>query len=125
MEGDRRSFRIALVADRYVNPPPGGFDGLAVFLEAGWGALQLPADEYPPEVSVPMLAEVAEQAEEFHRHGYDLVLVGEREGLREALRAVNMKVPAQVRPRTAAKLLAFLQARPVPQAATLLRGGRE
>ena len=36
-EGDRRSFRIALVADRYVNPPPGGFDGLAVFLRSGLG----------------------------------------------------------------------------------------
>jgi len=27
--GDERSFRVALVADRYVNPPPGGVDGIA------------------------------------------------------------------------------------------------
>jgi hypothetical protein len=117
MEGDRRSFRIALVADRYVNPPPGGFDGLAVFLTAGWGALQLPADEYPPEVSRPLLTEIAEQAEEFHRHGYDVVLVGHREGLRDALEAVDMPLPDGVRPNSADELLAFLEARPVPLAA--------
>jgi hypothetical protein len=31
---DERSFRIALVADRYVNPPPGGLDALAVLARA-------------------------------------------------------------------------------------------
>jgi len=117
MEDDRRSFRIALVADRYVNPPDGGFDGLATFSTAGWGVIQLPSDEYPLEVAVPLLVQVAEQAEEFHRHGYDVVLVGQRAGLREALAAVGMKLPAQVRPRNAAQLLAFLDARPVPRAA--------
>jgi len=117
MEADRRSYRVALVADRYVNPTPGGFDALAVFLTAGWGALQLPGDEYPPEVSRPLLSEVAEQAEEFHRHGYDVVLVGQREGLREALEAVGMVLPDGVRPNSADELLSFLEARPVPPAA--------
>ncbi len=119
---DRRSFRIALVADRYVNPPVGGFDGLAVFLTAGWGVLQLPAEQYPLEVSTALLAEIAEQAEEFHRHGYDLVLVGQRKGLREALKNVGMRVPDQIRPKNAADLLSFLQGRPVPSA--VREGGR-
>ena len=41
-----------------------------------WGAIQLPADDYPDEVAAPLLDQVAEQAEEFARHGYQLVLVG-------------------------------------------------
>jgi len=116
MGGDRRSFRIALVADRYVNPPVGGFDGLAVFLAAGWGVMQLPAEQYPLEVSTALLVQIAEQAEEFHRHGYDLVLVGHREGLREALETVGLKLPDQVRPGDAAELLSFLEDRPMPSA---------
>jgi hypothetical protein len=117
-EVDQRSFRIALVADRYVNPPPGGFDGLAVFLRAGWGLVQLPAELYPADVSAPLLVEVAEQAEEFHRHGYDVVLVGSHEGLREALEVVGMSLPDQVSPADADELLAFLEARPAPAAAS-------
>jgi hypothetical protein len=31
----------------YVNPAPGGFDGLAVLDAAGWGVMQLPAADYP------------------------------------------------------------------------------
>ena len=85
---DERSYRVALVADRYVNPGPGQFDGLAVLAAAGWGAMQLPDDAYPAEVAGPLLAEVAEQAEEFSRRGYALVLVGERDGLAEALALV-------------------------------------
>ena len=79
--GDERSFRVALVADRYVNPPAGGLDGLAVLAAAGWGVMQLPDDAYPAEVARLLLAEVAEQVEEFSRHGYLFVLVGERDGL--------------------------------------------
>ena len=47
--GDERSYRVALVADRYVNPAPGGLDGLAVLATAGWGAMQLPDDAFVPE----------------------------------------------------------------------------
>ena len=47
MERDERSYRVALTADRYVNPRPGGLDGLAVLAEAGWGVIQLPAEDYP------------------------------------------------------------------------------
>jgi hypothetical protein len=45
MARDARSFRVALVADRYVNPPPDGTDGLAVAADARWGVLQLPAED--------------------------------------------------------------------------------
>ena len=112
MKPDQRSFRIALVADRYVNPPPGGLDALAVLAEAGWGAMQLPADDYPARIATRVLAEVAEQAEEFSRHGYDFVLIGHRDGLAEALDATGLGVPDQIVPSGAAELLGFLNARP-------------
>ena len=67
MKPDERSFRIMLAADRYVNPPPDGVDAVAVAEQTGWGVMQLPADDYPPEVAGPLLAEVAEQLEEFSR----------------------------------------------------------
>ena len=70
MKPDERSFRIMLVADGYVNPPPGGLDAVAVAAQTGWGVMQLPTDDYPPEVAGPLLAEVAEQVEEFSRHGW-------------------------------------------------------
>ena len=116
MKPDERSFRIMLVADRYVNPPPGGLDAVAVAEQAGWGVMQLPADDYPPEISGPLLAEVAEQAEEFSRHGYAFVLVGERAGLPEALANVGVPLPDQLSPGTAAQLAEFLDGRPAPRA---------
>ena len=81
MKADERSFRIALVADRFVNPPPGGVDAVAAAAQAGWGVMQLPPDDYPAEITGPLLAEVAEQVEEFSRHGYAFVLVGDCPGL--------------------------------------------
>jgi hypothetical protein len=114
---DARSFRIALVADRYVNPPPGGLDALAVAAQAGWGVMALPADDYPDEIAGPLLAEVGEQAEEFARHGYGLVLVGDRAGLAAALTGTGVAVPDSISPRTAAQLADFLARRPVPPAA--------
>ena len=116
MERDERSYRIALTADRYVNPGPGGLDGLAVLAEAGWGVIQLPAEDYPAAVADRILAEVAEQVQEFDRHGYELVVVGENDRLAGALAAVGVAVPDQVIPATAAELRAFLDARPLPAA---------
>jgi hypothetical protein len=113
---DERSYRVALVADRYVNPGPGQFDGLAVLAAAGWGAVQLPDDAYPAEVAGPLLAEVAEQAEEFSRCGYGLVLVGERDGLDQALARVGVAVPGRVVPSGPAELRAFLDGQPAPRA---------
>ena len=116
MKPDARSFRIALVADEFVNPPPGGLDAVAVAARTGWGVMQLPADEYPPEVAGPLLAEVAEQMEEFSRHGYGFVLVGERAGLPEALAKAGVPLPDGITPGTAAQLAEFLAGRPAPSA---------
>jgi hypothetical protein len=118
MKPDDRSFRIALVADRYVNPPPGGLDALAVLAAAGWGAMQLPADDYPADIAARVLAEVTEQAGEFSRNGYDFVLIGERDGLADALDAAGLAVPDQITPSGAADLLGFLNARPAPPASS-------
>lgn len=118
MKPDERSFRIALLADRYVNPEPGGADGLAAAAKAGWGVMQLPPADYPAEIAARLLAEVAEQAEEFNRHGYDLVLVGESTGLGEALAAVGLAVPDQIIPTGTEDILDFLAARPAPPASS-------
>jgi hypothetical protein len=88
IQGDKRSYRMARVADGYVNPPPGGLDAITVLAGAGWGAVQLPADAYPRQVAGPLLEQVAEQTEEFHRHGYDVVLIGSPTG-GDALAAVG------------------------------------
>jgi hypothetical protein len=113
---DERSFRVALVADRYVNPPPGGLDGLAVLAAACWGVMQLPDDAYPDGVARLLLAEIAEQVEEFSRHGYVFVLVGERAGLEEALARVGVGVPPGIAPDSAGQLSEFLAAQPDPPA---------
>jgi hypothetical protein len=113
---DARSFRIALVADQYVNPPPGGPDAVAVAAQAGWGVMQLPPGDYPAEVTGPLLAEVAEQVAEFSRHGYAFVLVGDCPGLAESLATVGVPVPDQITPATSVQLLEFLQRQPAPAA---------
>ncbi len=118
MKPDERSFRVAFVADRYVNPPPGGVDGLAVLAQAGWGVMQLPAPDYPAEITTRVLAEVAEHAEEFSRHGYGFVLVGDGGGLAGALAAVGLAVPDQITPADAAELRSFLDSRPAPPASS-------
>jgi hypothetical protein len=116
---DSRSFRIALVADRFVNPPPGGLDAIAVLIDTGWGAVQLPADSYSKEVAGPLLEQVTEQTEEFHRRGYDVVLIGIRAGLEDALAAVGVPQPDRIDPTTTGALQAFLRKRPPPKAAVL------
>jgi len=116
---DQRSFRVALVADAFVNPAPGRLDAIAVLLEADWGAIQLPADRYAPEVAGPLLEQVAEQTEEFYRRGYDVVVIGDCPGLAEALAAAGMPALDQIHPADARELRSFLQARPRPRAATL------
>jgi len=115
---DERSFRIALLADRYVNPPTGGIDGLAVAAQAGWGVMQLPAADYPAQITERMLAEVADQLEEFSRHGYDFVVVGECGGLPAALTGVGLPVPDLIMPGTAEELLRALRARAAPPASS-------
>ena len=117
MERDARSFRVALVADQFVNPPPGGVDGIAAAAQAGWGVVQLPADDYPSQVAQRLLYEVAEQSQEFAKHGYDIVLVGQREGLAEALERVGLTEPDGIVPESPVQLREFLDSRPSPAAA--------
>ena len=81
--------------------------------------MQLPADDYPARVVQRLLFEVAEQSEEFARHGYDIVLVGQCEGLAEALARVGLAVPDGIIPESLVALREFLDGRPSPQA---LRG---
>lgn len=116
MDVDRRGFRVALVADELVNPSPGGVDALEVLREEGWGAIQLPPVWYPPEVAGQLLEQVAEHAEEFARHGYDVVLVGRRAGLKQALNGVGVPEPDSATPTTADELREFLRDRPSPSA---------
>ena len=123
MKPDERSFRVAILAEEYVNPPPGGIDGLAAAAQAGWGVMQLPAADYPAQIAGRVLAEVAEQLEEFSRHGYDFVVVGECDGLAPALAAAGLAVPDQIVPVTAAQLLDFLTARPAVAASQWARLG--
>jgi hypothetical protein len=111
VDEDRRGYRVALVADELVNPAPGGLDALAELERAGWGAIQLPPLWYPDDVAAQLLDQVAEHVEEFVRHGYDVVLVGSRAGLAEALGAIGEALPDAIAPRTTDELQSFLAAR--------------
>jgi hypothetical protein len=114
VEDDARGFRVALIADELVNPRDGGIDGLAVLGRAGWGAVQLPSAAYPDEVAGPLLEQVAEQAEEFSRHGYVLAIVGRRDGLAEALARLGITGLPAVDPESAEHLEGFLTSGIVP-----------
>ena len=110
MATDARGFRVALVAGELVNPPAAGVDALAVLERLGWGAIQLPAPDYPDDVAALLLDQAAEQAGEFARHGYRLAVVGTCPGLAEALARHGVPSPAAVEPGTAAELERFLAA---------------
>ena len=76
--------------------------------EAGWGAIQLPAADYPDEVAGPLLEQAAEQAEEFARNGYRLALIGQRRGLDAALACYGLAEPPAIDPESAQQLHDFL-----------------
>ena len=107
MELDARCLRVAIVQGELLNPG-GRVDALTVLEEEIWGAIQLPADDYPDDVAEPLLDQVAEQAEEFARHGYRLVLIGERAGLAEALARHGVPEPPSIDPAGEDELRAFL-----------------
>jgi hypothetical protein len=127
MEGDERGFRIAVCADALVNPEPGGLDALAVCARTGFGVMQLPATWYPEEVAAGWLEQVAEQLDEYLRHGYAVVLVtcaGDEAGVRQrtalaaALGAIGHGLPPEHESGgEAGALESFLRAQPVPGAA--------
>jgi hypothetical protein len=110
VDADARCFRVALVAGELLNAADGDVDAMAVLQEEEWGAIQLPAADYPDEVAAPLLEQVAEQVEEFARHGYTLAVVGGRPGLDEALARVGVAPPPAFDPETADDLRAFLAA---------------
>ena len=107
MELDLRCLRVAIVQGELLNPG-GRVDALTVLEEEIWGAIQLPADDYPDDVAEPLLDQVAEQAEEFARHGYRLVLIGDRAGLAEALARHGVPEPPSIDPAGEDELRAFL-----------------
>lgn len=121
MDVDERGSRIALVADELVNPAADGIDALEVLHAEDWGVIQLPPAWYPAEIAAPMLEQIAEHVEEFARHGYQIVLIGDRVGLKDALARGGLDLPDALRPASADELRAFLQARP-PADPALVRG---
>ena len=121
MDVDERGFRIALVADELVNPAADGIDALEILHEQDWGVIQLPPAWYPADVAAPLLEQIAEHVEEFARHGYQLVLIGARPGLEDALRQARLELPDAVDPASTDELRAFLEARP-PADPALVRG---
>jgi hypothetical protein len=108
MDSDRRSFRVALVAGELLNPAAGELDALAVLEAEDWGAIQLPAGDYPEDVAAALLDQAAEQAEEFARNGYLLVVVRGHDGLADALSRHGVARPPAIDPATASELRAFL-----------------
>jgi hypothetical protein len=76
---DSRGWRIALVPDVLVNPPPRLRallpDVLAMLEASGYGVLQLP----PPGEHRLLLAVIADQLAEYSHHGYAVVAIGLRE----------------------------------------------
>lgn len=67
MRGDVRSRRVAVVTDAVVNDPRGAVDAL---IDAGWGLIQLPPTDLPAATRVALLEMIAEQVDEYQRHGY-------------------------------------------------------
>ncbi len=111
MEYDDRGFCVAVVADELINEGSAGFDVLGVLDRAGWGVIALPPAWYGPELARPLLDQVAEHVEEFQRHGYAMVLIGEREGLDDALAALRLQVPDRIEATDGDQLAATLSER--------------
>ena len=75
MSSDQRGWRMALVPDALINPPPrvrAAPDVLRVLVSSGYGVLQLP----PAGEHGLLLAVIADQVAEYAHHGYAVVAVG-------------------------------------------------
>jgi hypothetical protein len=72
---DRRSRRVALVADAVMNPAPGGPDLLALIARRDWGVIGLPPERLGRPAIAQWLAGVADQIAEFRRHAMIVVAV--------------------------------------------------
>ena len=104
IELDDRSFCVALVADELLNDNAAGFDVLGVLDSSGWGVIALPPAWYGPALAAPLLEQVAEHVQEFHRHRYAIVQIGERDGLAQALEAAGMPQPDRIEAHSADQL---------------------
>jgi|SRR5437763_7473536 len=110
MTEDARGFRVAIVAGELLNPTGGAIDALAICQEEDWGVIQLPAADYPDAVAEPLLDQVAEQTEEFERHGYTIARIGDHPGLAEALARYGLPPPPALdQPRSAEQVREFLR----------------
>lgn len=69
MIGDGRSRRIAVVPDALVNSEADRARMDALVAE-GWGLIQLPAGDLDPAVRAELVELIAEQVDEYQRHGY-------------------------------------------------------
>jgi len=71
---DARGWRIALVPDGLINPPPATAlpDVLRVLEASGYGVLQLP----PAGEHRLLLAVIADQIAEYTHHGYAIAAIG-------------------------------------------------
>lgn len=116
MEGDERGFRIAVVPSELVNDSALGFDILQVLEQSGWGAIVLPPNWYPPELSADLLTQIAEHIEEFVRHGYDVVCVESCQTLAAPLAELAVPLPDTAPATRSDELSEFLRGRPVPRA---------
>jgi hypothetical protein len=78
VNGDARGWRMALVPDSLINPPPALRaalpDVLGVLEASGYGVLQLP----PAGEHRLLLAVIADQIAEYSHHGYAVLAVGVR-----------------------------------------------
>jgi hypothetical protein len=111
IELDDRGFRVALVADELINDHAAGFDLLAVLDRGGWGVIAMPPAWYGAELSAPLLEQVAEHVQEFQRHGYGIVQIGDRDGLEAALEGVGVSRLDRLEVRDAEQLAAGLAQR--------------
>jgi hypothetical protein len=111
IELDDRGFRVALVADELINEPAAGFDLLSVLDRAGWGVIAMPPAWYDAPLAAPLLEQVAEHVQEFSRHGYGIVQIGDRAGLEAALTAVGVGPLDRLEARSPAQLAADLAER--------------
>jgi hypothetical protein len=73
---DKRGWRIALVPEALINPPPRTRaalpDVLAALESGGYGLLEVP----PPGRHGLLLAVIADQVAEYAHHGYAVVAIG-------------------------------------------------
>jgi hypothetical protein len=78
VNGDARGWRVALVPDTLINPPPPplvtGLNVLRAIEASGYGVLQLP----PPGQHGLLLAVIADQVAEYAHHGYAVAAIGMR-----------------------------------------------